>query len=200
MALDYYRILGVPRDADNAAIKAAYHALAKNLHPDRHPHEPYTGELLQRINAAYRVLSDPEERRRYDAQLALVAEPVIDKDDLDATVETFVAKLEADLKPPPFDLRRLPPAHFIMLFIVLVVLVFLAEASPLGAALAGSYGLVYAGLTSYWTNRFRTGDVETDRRLLGSVVAVHLFSLAISLILCAPLWFVILGVSMWRHS
>ena len=203
MALDYYRILGVSRDADASAIKGAYRNLAKTLHPDRNPHEPYTGELLQRVNAAYQVLSDPEQRRRYDAQLALVAEPVakVSNEGIDATVETFVAKLEAELKPLPFDLQRLPPAHFVALLAVFIALVLLAESSLLGAALAATYGIVYASLTSHWVNRLRTGEMQTDRRLVGSVVAVHLFSLVISLILCAPLWFLIMGAyTLWGSA
>lgn len=62
---DYYKTLGVSRDADDKAIKAAYRKLARKHHPDvaRGKDAP---ERFREINEAYEVLSDPEKRRRYD--------------------------------------------------------------------------------------------------------------------------------------
>jgi WD40 repeat protein len=64
--LDYYALLAVPQDADLATIRLAFRRLARLYHPD----VAGTGSLerMQQLNAAYRVLSDPELRRTYDAQ------------------------------------------------------------------------------------------------------------------------------------
>jgi molecular chaperone DnaJ len=59
---DYYKILGVPRNASQEEIKKAYYRLAHKYHPDKGG-DP---EKFKEINEAYRVLSDPEKRRQYD--------------------------------------------------------------------------------------------------------------------------------------
>ncbi len=63
---DYYRILEVPRTADEKTIKSAYRRLARKHHPDVSKGKDST-ERFKEINEAYEVLSDPEKRRRYDA-------------------------------------------------------------------------------------------------------------------------------------
>ena len=65
---DYYQQLGVPRDADADAIKAAYRKLALKFHPDRQAEgERETAEArFKKISEAYEVLSDPDKRGRYD--------------------------------------------------------------------------------------------------------------------------------------
>lgn len=65
---DYYKILGVERDADEESIKKAYRKLALKWHPDRHKgDEQETAEAkFKRISEAYEVLSDSEKRRKYD--------------------------------------------------------------------------------------------------------------------------------------
>ena len=65
MAETYYEILGVSRDASDREIKHAYRILARQLHPDI-CREPGAEDRFKRINEAYRVLSDHEERGRYD--------------------------------------------------------------------------------------------------------------------------------------
>lgn len=62
---DYYALLGIPRTADQAAIKAAYRALARKLHPDVNK-DPASAERFKRVNEAHAVLSDPEKRAKYD--------------------------------------------------------------------------------------------------------------------------------------
>jgi len=62
---DYYAVLGVPKTADQAAIKAAYRSLARRLHPDLNK-DPGAGERFTKVNEAHAVLGDPEKRARYD--------------------------------------------------------------------------------------------------------------------------------------
>src|SRR5438046_5662988 len=61
---DYYKILGVDRQADAKTIKSAYRKLARKHHPD--VAKGKDGERFKEISEAYEVLSDPEKRRRYD--------------------------------------------------------------------------------------------------------------------------------------
>jgi molecular chaperone DnaJ len=65
-ARDYYEILGVPRDADQAAIKSAFRKLAMKMHPDQNPGCKVSEEKFKEIGEAYAVLSDPEKRAQYD--------------------------------------------------------------------------------------------------------------------------------------
>jgi molecular chaperone DnaJ len=64
---DFYAILGVPADADAAAIKKAYRKLARKLHPDQNPGNDAAEKRFKEIGEAYAVLSSPEERKQYDA-------------------------------------------------------------------------------------------------------------------------------------
>ncbi|HEY6209501.1 MAG TPA: DnaJ domain-containing protein, partial [Gemmatimonadales bacterium] len=68
MTHDYYALLGVPRDADEAEIKKAYRRLAMQHHPDRvGPDEKQAAEAkFKEITEAYEVLRDPEKRASYD--------------------------------------------------------------------------------------------------------------------------------------
>ncbi|MBI5931443.1 MAG: J domain-containing protein [Chloroflexi bacterium] len=64
--MDYYKILGVAREADEKEIKKAYRQLARQYHPDMNPDDDQAVERFKEINEAYQVLSDPEKRARYD--------------------------------------------------------------------------------------------------------------------------------------
>ncbi len=64
--IDYYKILGVPKDIPQADIKAAYRKRSKQFHPDLHPDDPKAKAKFQLLNEAYEVLNDPDKRTRYD--------------------------------------------------------------------------------------------------------------------------------------
>jgi molecular chaperone DnaJ len=63
---DYYEVLGVSRDADEATIKKSFRRLARELHPDVNSHDPQAEEKFKEAAEAYEVLSDPERRATYD--------------------------------------------------------------------------------------------------------------------------------------
>lgn len=67
---DYYKVIGVPRDADERQIKSAYRKLSKVHHPDKAVKQGLTKEAAEKkmaeINEAYEILSDPELRARFD--------------------------------------------------------------------------------------------------------------------------------------
>ncbi len=67
MARDFYDVLGVGRDASAADVKRAFRGLARELHPDVNDHDPEAEEKFKAAAEAYEVLSDPEQRRVYDA-------------------------------------------------------------------------------------------------------------------------------------
>ena len=63
---DYYEVLGVSKDADDAAIKKAYRVLAKKYHPDMNPGDAEAEKKFKEASEAYAVLSDADKRRQYD--------------------------------------------------------------------------------------------------------------------------------------
>lgn len=68
---DFYKILGVPKDASDADIKKAYRKLARKHHPDQNQSTGGSDKMFKDISEAYSVLSDPEERQQYDAIRAM---------------------------------------------------------------------------------------------------------------------------------
>src|SRR5215211_8196459 len=63
---DYYKTLGVERNASEEDIRKAYRKLAMQYHPDRNPNDKQAEERFKEINEAYQVLSDPKKRDHYD--------------------------------------------------------------------------------------------------------------------------------------
>jgi curved DNA-binding protein len=64
--VDYYKTLGVAKNASADDIKKAYRKLARKLHPDVNPNDKEAHKKFQQINEAHEVLSDPEKRKKYD--------------------------------------------------------------------------------------------------------------------------------------
>ncbi|MCB9313459.1 MAG: J domain-containing protein [Lewinellaceae bacterium] len=64
--IDYYQILGIPKDASEADIKKAYRKLARKYHPDINPNDKEAERKFKEVNEANEVLSDPEKRKKYD--------------------------------------------------------------------------------------------------------------------------------------
>ena len=63
---DYYEVLGVDKNADEATIKKAYRQLAKKYHPDMNPGDKEAEKKFKEASEAYAILSDAEKRRQYD--------------------------------------------------------------------------------------------------------------------------------------
>ncbi|MCR8893954.1 DnaJ C-terminal domain-containing protein [Bacteroides sp. ET336] len=64
--IDYYKVLGVERNATQDDIKKAYRKMARKYHPDLNKDDPNAKDKFQEINEANEVLSDPEKRKKYD--------------------------------------------------------------------------------------------------------------------------------------
>ena len=68
---DFYAVLGVPKTADEAAIKKAYRSLARKHHPDANAGDAASEKRFKEVGEAYSVLSDAEKRQQYDAVRAM---------------------------------------------------------------------------------------------------------------------------------
>jgi molecular chaperone DnaJ len=70
---DYYKALGVAKDADAGTIKKAYRKLARDLHPDKNPGDAQSEARFKEVSEAYDVISDPAKRKEYDEARELFA-------------------------------------------------------------------------------------------------------------------------------
>lgn len=68
---DFYKVLGVPKDADAAAVKRAYRKLARENHPDHHTGDKAAEARFKQISEAHSVLADPAKRKEYDEARSL---------------------------------------------------------------------------------------------------------------------------------
>jgi molecular chaperone DnaJ len=70
---DFYKVLGVTKDADQAAIKKAYRKLARENHPDSHPGNDAAEERFKEVAEAYDVVGDTDKRKQYDEMRSMFA-------------------------------------------------------------------------------------------------------------------------------
>ena len=66
---DYFKILGISRNATDQEIKSAFRKLARQFHPDLHPHHQKAESEFKEINEAYEILSDQEKKKSYEQYL-----------------------------------------------------------------------------------------------------------------------------------
>ncbi|BCS90677.1 MAG: chaperone protein DnaJ [Candidatus Micrarchaeota archaeon] len=101
---DYYKILGVSRDATQDEIKRAYRRLALQYHPDRNK-DPKAEEIFKKINEAYAVLSDPEKRAAYDKYGKAGFSQRFSKEDIfkDFDIESIFRQFGFDISDNLFD-------------------------------------------------------------------------------------------------
>jgi len=68
-AATYYELLGVSRRARSDSVRSAYRRLAQRYHPDKMPGNASAQQVMAALNEAYAVLSDPQQRARYDERI-----------------------------------------------------------------------------------------------------------------------------------
>jgi len=64
---DYYEVLDIKRDASQSEIKKSFRSLARKFHPDKNPNDPESELKFKEVQEAYAILSNPSEKRKYDA-------------------------------------------------------------------------------------------------------------------------------------
>jgi hypothetical protein len=141
-----YDELGARPDASAVELRQAYRRRARQIHPDLRPGDDgAAAEAMSRLNNAYRVLSDPDERRRYDLELALAAARV--------RAERMVAegRVNGSGRPPTTvqdvdddgrEIRFRPRLWIVVLAVLAVIFVFTAYAAgrPVSKPPAGTAG------------------------------------------------------------
>jgi DnaJ-domain-containing protein 1 len=135
MARSHYEVLGVPRNAGGDAVRRAYLDRARQLHPDRYidagPNQRGAAERsMQEVNEAWRVLSDPGRRRRYDAELDPVmtarAQWATDDDRFVSRPDGTMPEQIEHLEPAERVIRGLP--WIILIVVLFAIFVFTAYA------------------------------------------------------------------------
>ncbi|SHJ82500.1 curved DNA-binding protein [Malonomonas rubra DSM 5091] len=109
---DYYKILGVDRQADEKEIKKAYRKLARKYHPDVNPADSTAAAKFQDVNEANEVLSDPEKRKQYD----LLGSQWRQYRQSGGTAEDFNWGASTSDGPQNYSYRTLDPEEFEELF------------------------------------------------------------------------------------
>jgi hypothetical protein len=98
----HYENLKIARDASPEAIRAAYRALTRKHHPDRHPDSAEAQRIMSVVNVAYAVLSDPAKRREHDQWIRQaegpVARPLRDKHTLHAPTAAYESAADASVR------------------------------------------------------------------------------------------------------
>lgn len=108
----YHEILGVGPDADRKALKRAYFALSKQLHPDRYfrknlgPFQPHLERVFKKVVEAYELLSDPMARAEIEKSLAAAAPPAVDREAPPAAVAEGPAKPLPARRPHVFSIAE----------------------------------------------------------------------------------------------
>lgn len=92
MAINHYQLLGIPEDADNRRIKAAYRNMAKRFHPDANKGSEAAADLFRQINEAYRILSDARLRKLYNQKIVTTRQ---------ATPEQKTTEKKESIAPDP---------------------------------------------------------------------------------------------------
>ena len=141
-----YDELGARPDASVGELRQAYRRRARQLHPDLRPGDEGTAaEAMTRLNSAYRVLSDPDERRRYDLELALAAarqraERMTAEGRFNGTHRSTTTVRDADDDGPPVRFR--PRMWLLVLAVLGLIFVFTAYAAgrPVSKAPKGEPG------------------------------------------------------------
>jgi molecular chaperone DnaJ len=135
---DFYKVLGVAKDADAASIKKAYRKLARANHPDSHPGDRAAEERFKAIAEAYDVVGDPEKRKEYD--------------DLRAGVGSFGPFAGGGAGAPPFDFGDIFGSGHTT-----------TAGGGLGDLFGGMFGGGGAGTRTRTTSQPRRGaDLETE--------------------------------------
>ena len=88
MVRDYYRILGVAREASFEEIKKAFRRVARETHPDTNPGDPQAEKRFREAAEAYEVLSDPDRRNRYDRGDTIDLSDLLNRLEADAVVSS----------------------------------------------------------------------------------------------------------------
>jgi hypothetical protein len=145
----HYQLLQLPMGASAQELRRAFRSLSKQYHPDTTSLPAAEAEqAFQRLQQAYAVLSDPEARRRYDAQLRLAALAAA------AAASSRAAAVSTSASPPPVvgsrpdSVRRaLSGGEWLALLLLGLALVF---SLVLGVGLAWMRGAALAEWPSWW--------------------------------------------------
>lgn len=106
----HYEVLGVAEDADADAIKKQFRALARRTHPDVNPGDEAAARLFTAVTEAYRILSDPDSRRTYDAERALAARAAARA--ASQAARPAASRPTASTPPPPPSSSTAPPQGY----------------------------------------------------------------------------------------